>query len=302
MTGRVRKYWKPFFNDLPLENLTRQDLKEFSIHLSKLKKVTNTGEEVDETLAPMTINHILKCGNVSLKWAAANGIITANPAEGLMKFSGASRRRGILNDDEVEKLFTIGQWIGNPANRIANILAMQTGCRAGEIVALRMADIGTDRLFIRHSYNVLEGLKSPKTNESREVPLLPETREILIEHAKLNPHGVGPQSFVFWCIDSPCRPHSVRSISNALRKAINSIGIQEAEREARNLVFHSWRHYFARKMTDALDERTAKLTGHKTEAMLQHYADHRNEDDFKKALKATSEVFGRILDFKSKTG
>ena len=55
-------------------------------------------------------------------------------------------------------------------------------------------------------------------------------------------------------------------------------------------------------MTDALDERTARLTGHKTEGMLQHYADHRNEDDFKKAVEATSDVFGRILDFKSKTG
>lgn len=51
-------------------------------------------------------------------------------------------------------------------------------------------------------------------------------------------------------------------------------------------------------MTDALDMRAAKLTGHKTPAMLEHYAAHVEAEDLKKATEATSEIFGNILDFK----
>lgn len=69
------------------------------------------------------------------------------------------------------------------------------------------------------------------------------------------------------------------------------------ERIARGLIFHEWRHFYAKKMADVLDMRAAKLTGHKTPAMLEHYAAHAEEQDLKKVAKATAKVFGKVLDF-----
>ena len=101
-----------------------------------------------------------------LKWAYRQDEIPTYPGKGLMKYSAAPKRRGILADKEIEMLFRFGDWKGNEAARIATLVAYQTGLRAGEIVALRVGDVGADRLFVRHSYNRIDGLKSPKNGEN----------------------------------------------------------------------------------------------------------------------------------------
>jgi hypothetical protein len=50
-------------------------------------------------------------------------------------------------------------------------------------------------------------------------------------------------------------------------------------------------------MAAALDQRAMTLTGHKSKEVFEEYANHRSEADFIEAQQATSEVFGRILDF-----
>jgi integrase len=45
------------------------------------------------------------------------------------------------------------------------MLAMVTGMRAGEIQGLRVQDLGKDCLYIRHSWNRVDGLKTTKNNE-----------------------------------------------------------------------------------------------------------------------------------------
>ena len=79
------------------------------------------------------------------------------------------------------------------------MLAMVTGMRAGEIQGLRVQDLGQGCLYVRHSWNCRDGLKTTKTRESRtvEVPF-PFLVEELAELAKNNPHGVGMDSYVFW--------------------------------------------------------------------------------------------------------
>ncbi len=292
MKRHIKNYWKPYFNDLPLDKLTRQILKEFGLFLSTTGKVSKPSEKLSISL----INNILKAGKTSLNYAFNNGQIPTNPAANLMKFTGESKRRGILTDIEVQKLFSI-EWI-NEGAKLANMLSMQTGLRSGEVLALRIQDILKDRLLVRHSISRTDGMKSTKTNTEREVPLLSETRQLLLEYAKNNPLGFEPTSFIFFQVDNPERPMLQGTLNSNLIKSLKKIGISNDERKARNICFHSWRHFYARKMTDVLAERTAKLTGHKNPAMLENYADHKNEADFQEAIQATSQVFGRILDFK----
>ena len=62
-----------------------------------------------------------------------------------------------------------------------------------------------------------------------------------------------------------------------------------------SVIFHSWRHRYATKMADLVDERSLGLaTGHKTQAMLEHYANHANENHFKAVSAATEKAFGQV--------
>jgi hypothetical protein len=50
-----------------------------------------------------------------------------------------------------------------------------------------------------------------------------------------------------------------------------------AEYSARGSDFYSWRHWYATNMADCLDVRTVQKASHKTEAMLEYFADHELE-------------------------
>ncbi len=63
---------------------------------------------------------------------------------------------------------------------------------------------------------------------------------------------------------------------------MEKMGINEDERKVRNITFHSWRHFFNSTMRshNIADSKVQKITGHKTDAMTEHYT-HFNIDDFK---------------------
>jgi hypothetical protein len=64
----------------------------------------------------------------------------------------------------------------------------------------------------------------------------------------------------------------------------------------RNVVFHSWRHFYASRMTDKLEARKIMLaTGHKTESVFKGYSDHALESDLMDVAVTTGEVFGGLL-------
>ncbi len=302
MRGSIETYWKPYFDSsLPLSDLTREMLREFSIALSKRKKQTRgkEPEEREETLSARTCNVILQAGTVALNWAFNNGVIQTNPAAGLKKFGFDAKKRGILTDKEMKKLFTSGDWHNHEGAKLAALLASQTGLRLGEVIALRVRDIDSDRIQVKHSYSTSDGLKSTKTGETRQVPIIPETKKAITEYAKKNPFGFQPDNFIFFKVDDKNIPMRGDTVSKLFNNAVDSI-LSETERKARNIVFHGLRHYYAKKMADVLDQRAAKLTGHKTAAMLEHYANHEQEEDFQKAIQATNEVFGHVINFPEK--
>ena len=43
--------------------------------------------------------------------------------------------------------------------------------RQGEIAALKLQDIGEDRIYIRHSWGKYDGLKTPKNGEEKSYQL-----------------------------------------------------------------------------------------------------------------------------------
>jgi integrase len=69
-----------------------------------------------------------------------------------------------------------------------------------------------------------------------------------------------------------------------------------AEYSARGIDFHSWRNWYAKTMSDRLDAKAVqRATGHKTAAMLEHYADHAAEGDLARLGVATGEAFSELI-------
>ena len=277
--NRFNLHWEPVFIGKTLESITRQDLKDFSLKLAEKK------------LAPATINKIMAVGSTALVWAFREGMIPSNPTEGLISFSGAKKKRGVLTPLEAQALFAHA-WKDERAY-VGNLLACTTGLRLGEVIALKKEDIEDRTLNVRHSWSNHDGLKCPKNGEARRVPLLPEVRNALLSLLNKNPHG--PHGFIFYGIYEN-KPAISRVLLNGLHQALKDIGVDS---RARDIVFHSWRHYYAARMADRMTaDKISRVTGHKSKAVYDEYADHVTEENLEEVGKIGAEVFGNILSFR----
>ena len=298
--GRVRLYWKSFFQGRNLASITTSDLTAFSLHLAKPKQLSaeqkkgRRGTE-RETLAPATIKKIMLPGTIAIKWAFRQNLIVNDPTAGLLGFTLKGKKRGVLSPDEAAALFA-ASW-NEKRSRTGNLVAMTTGMRAGEVLALRKSDIDPVRpvLYIRHSWSKKDGLKSTKTDEERRAALLPVVREALNELLAENPYKDNPDPYVFYSTlqEQPMDDHF---LLDGLKDACKLINVDPV---ARNIVYHSWRHFWVSRMADrmAIDE-VARVSGHKTKAMAELYADHLLDEAIEKTAEAGQEVFGKILPFR----
>jgi len=243
MSGVIAKYWVPFFKDKKktLGEIARQDVEEFILYLESLKEKGEQEQyqidlklieeemkvkaEIETGLRkpkrknaspPKRViirfpksakrrNTIIQAGTIALGWAFNKDLIDRDITAGITWYSGKPEERQILSPESAAAIFKI-QWKDERA-KLANMLAMVTGMRAGEIQGLRIQDLGKDCLYVRHSWNLHDGLKTTKNNESRivEVPF-PSLMQELFELAKSNPHEPSMDSYVFWADKMASKP------------------------------------------------------------------------------------------------
>jgi integrase len=274
----VKRYWEPEFAGKKLGDITRGSLKDFSLSLS------------DKGLSFSTVNKAMNCGTTPLLWAFHEGIIPLDPTAGLSRFSGGSKKRGALTPSEAQAVFAV-HW-DDPRSFAGNLLSITTGLREGEILALRHQDIGGKILLVRNSWSYMEGLKETKNGIERRVPLLPEVKQALLEVIRDNPYPAAARPFIFYGL-TPDEPMKPRILLEGLKKACRAAGIDAL---GRGIVFHSHRHYYAARMTDKLEaEKVCRITGHKSKAVFDEYADHIIEENLEEAAAAGREVFSNIL-------
>lgn len=271
-------YWKEYFTESKsLEDVTTVDLKAFEKSLA------------DKKLSTATLNHIMIAGKTAFKWAVANKKLAEDPCIGLTRYGKETKERNILTEAEVTKLFQV-KWADERA-RVGSLVAMTCGLRMGEVLALRMCDVAETRLFVRHSWSSLDKLKTPKNGKSREVPLLPSVKSALTKLASMNPFGWDQERFIFYgSLDD--RPVVENVLNEGFKEALRMANISESQRVERNIVFHSWRHYYAKVIADRVDQRQAQLAlGHMTAAMTAFYADHKTEADLAVIERAVGDAF-----------
>jgi integrase len=295
----IKNYWRPAFSKQRLVEITKKDLKDFSLSISR-------------SLSAQTVNHIMNTATIAFRWAYVNDMIPVNPADGLRKFTVHAKKRDILTLEEARDLFSLS-W-DDQRTRVASLVAMTTGLRAGEIAALRLRDVGDDYLTVDHAWSEQDGMKTPKNGESRTVPVLPYVRDQLREVAMLNPNGVDAASFVFWSTRSFDRPMAPRQFSVDLQKMLAELRLQQggvhpheatadqveearAYWTTRNVVFHSWRHFYASQLASRIDKQKAMVaTGHRSSAVFDVYANHENRSTLEEVGAAVSAAFSTLFD------
>ena len=281
MNKFVRKYWEQFIKGKTLGEITRKDIEDMILYLSR------------ENIAPHSRNSILRSFTTALRWAANHEIIEKDITQGIAFFSVHYKERQILTPELAHAVFSI-EWSDNRA-KLANIVSMLTGMRMGEIRALQLKDLGKDCIYVRHSWNDYEGLKCPKNGEERTVQFpFPEIIEQLKDLYWKNPFATGIEEYIFWAT-VPHQPVDGKTFRDSLKEALIQIGLEKET--AKNYTFHSWRHFFTTYMSDKVNTKLLQMqTGHKTREMLEHYAAHKTALDVESIQKAQKEFFTALLE------
>jgi integrase len=276
MARVVEVHLLPAFRRRRLDLITPQDVESFALRLR------------DGGLSGKRVNNIVTCMRIMLAEAHRAGILPWDPKwkDVIHALGSARRERGRLTLDEMRRLFLeeniATAWKGHTLYRAVNLVAAATGCRQGELLATRDADVHPDYLHVEHSWTIGYGLGPTKTRQARDVPLPSRV------YQAIEPF-LGSGGFVFSMTrgETPCTGNRV---TGALYAALDSIGVKD--RAERDITFHSWRHWLnstlrARAVPDPLVRR---VTGHATELMTEHYTGFIRED-FAPVLAVQEEVF-----------
>jgi integrase len=254
------KHVLPVLGGLKLHEINRAMLKDFRNSMFKAG------------YSASTINRALDCIRAVLEAAEDEGRIPAVPR--IDRAAGKNAERGIHSAEEFRRIFAL-RW-EDPRAYLASALAAVTGCRMGEVLALRRSDIDVERLLVSvaRSYDSSERVmgETTKNGKTRLVTVPPAVCRGLEMLAAVNPHGeVDP--LVFWSDKTPGKPVDDKLIRRELYRAMAQIGIDEAERRRRNLGFHGFRHGLNTALLEAHvpPEKVRMVTGHSSSDMTLLY-------------------------------
>lgn len=128
-------------------------------------------------------------------------------------------------------------------------VALATGMRSGELIALRWSDVSmtTNEIAVSRTYNAGIGETATKSGKSRTVDLSPQAVQLLTEWYSL---GGGGDGLVFEReMGGHLDPNHV--IRQVLYPAMRRAGVPRKGEHGRDRTFHSFRHTFARITLEA---------------------------------------------------
>lgn len=242
-----------------------------------------------------TINHFLKNLSTILGEALRKDLIAANPCRKVEPLKATSRERGILTAAEIRLLFdekgipTI--WKKDWRIYTINLVGAFTGLRMGEILGLQIQYVHPRYLEIVYSWEKrFSELKTTKTGKRRYIPLYSYV-ENWIQYCIENLRYRDPEDLVFCSLNKRGVPINAKTVYDCFVRAVHEIGITEAQRKARNIVFHSFRHMYNTFLLSSgvSPDRVRMLTGHSDARMTENYS-HFQPDDFKDVLLAQEKL------------
>ena len=256
--AQLEKWILPYFKGKALGGIRRHEIESWVMELYR-----NSG------LTPSTVNRCLMDMKIIMAEATRRGFCAADPAAGIAMLAEKRKERGVLLPDEIGKLFATNAvekvWNGEIMFFAAAMLAITGGLRAGEIRALRVMDAHTEFVTVAGSWAEGQGRGGAKWGSERIVPIPSRTANELQTLIKSNPYQ-DPADLIFlgYMRGVPVGKHV---LSDRFNEALGRIGVSEAQRRDRRLVFHSTRHTFNSIMRGRIDSgKLFRITGHRQES------------------------------------
>ncbi|MFI3170241.1 MAG: site-specific integrase [Faecalibacterium sp.] len=246
--------------------------------LLELRKRTFRGKPIKE----ITVQKHLVAVSAVLSDAKRNEIIARNPAR-MVDVPPVEKAAQIIPTDlQMKELFqALNQ---EPAHyKLFYLMAIFTGCRRGELCALKWSDIvavdNTKILVVSRSRSSLpySGVveKGTKNNKTREIVLGKELRLMLAAYRNCKEKqaaqlGVPLSEYIF--TNEKMQLIYPDTFSKRLRKLYNKIGF------SKEFHLHTLRHYFVTTMLhNGVDKQTvAELAGHGDTSFLERTYCHPN--------------------------
>lgn len=210
-------------------------------------------------LSPAAVNRSLGALRGFYRYLVRTGRMTANPFAALRCLKNPRHLPRVLKQSELRLLFRSlpGDFEGL-RDRFLFLLLYSTGCRAGEVLSLRLRDLEgcTDRLKVLG-----------KGNKERVVFLTPEAREALHDYLRVRterfPGASQPAAFV----NRSGEALTASMLAHALKKRLHQAGI------LRRVTPHTFRHTFATDiLANGADIRQVQeLLGHSRISTTQIY-------------------------------
>ena len=276
---------KDIFADLKLEEITTEELQDY----------------VDDWQKQFSSNTIKSYIGLIVAVLKKNGYRIDAP-----KIKNNAPKKKIYSNEEIDK---ISQYFIKSSkikhNHLTIPIAMYTGLRIGEILALQWLDVDLNRKLISVSKNseTIKGkgtiLQTPKTESSiREVVIPNQLYDILIKFA--------PQKDEEWynfITSNRSKPQEHRTALRSAERLLSKIGVEYKG-------FHSFRHSYATKMLESgvNTKVVSDLLGHSNiSTTLNIYSQTINElkrecvdkvfkDDNYEKEKEKKELYQQILD------
>jgi integrase len=241
-----------YFGSTRLRSITLGEIERF-----KATRL-NTPTKGDGERSIATVNRELETLRSMLRFARNNGWIDSSPFElasspVISKADEQQRVRVLSRDEERRILKACGDDTPRPHLRPLVIAAIDSGCRAGELLNLKWSDLDLSARVIR-----LRSITT-KTLKAREVPI---SNRLAIELERLR-NGVSDDALVF----------GIKNFQRGWKALVKAAEIEE------RLTFHDLRHTFATRLVQAgfpLVE-VARLLGHSTLQMTFRYSNATQE-------------------------
>ena len=268
--SQLKRLILPAFKDRPLRSITRSEIEYWQMKLYR-----------ERSIAPATINRTLDNMKVIMKEAVRRGFVGADPAAGLERLAEQPHSRDILMPAEIRLLFGPDalqtRWKGVRPPFAAAFLGIAAGLRMGEVRALRIRDVQPEFVTVTGSWEELHGRKGAKWNSERLVPIpsrVAEELEAVIMASRYR--EADDLIFPGYCRELPINKHVLQ---NSFYSALRGIGIDEAARRERGLVWHSTRHTFNSLMRGKIDGgKLMRIVGHSNERTNLMYTHALPED------------------------
>ncbi len=259
---KVTELIVPYFERVPLHELDEEMIEAWHAELER-----RVSKRTGRPLSPSTIGQAHRIFSRALKVAVARGRMPRNPCSNVTPPAAGRAAPDLPDADDLATILDrCRSWPGGARW----VVALTTGLRQGEALALRWADVQLGRpasVTVRQSAARVKGelvTKAPKSRMSRRsVPLGGRAVTALREH-KAAQAVTSLDGLVF--ADAAGRPVHPRADWQDWQNLLSDLGLPRYR-------VHDCRHAYATALLEAgVDSRVVQaMMGHSTAAMLEIY-------------------------------